>query len=102
MYERGYLSKLRSDRDDALRAQAFDEAYPLLSEGEKEYCDLAIQNLMVYRGLGKNGARALLIELILYCHMKPDEQDRRNEMGEVIRSEREWSMIKHNEEEAML
>lgn len=91
-YEKSFYSLLRKDRHDSQRANAFDEAYPLFSEPEKEWCERALTNLMD-QGLGAQQAKALVATILLFVSMKVDEQDKWREHGEYLRAEFEWATM---------
>lgn len=91
-YDRSFYVLLRKDRHDAQRAKAFDEAYPLFSEEEKDWCERALTNLMDH-GFGAQQAKALVATVLIFVHMKVDEQDKWREHGEYLRAEFEWATM---------
>jgi hypothetical protein len=69
----------------------FDEWVELQPAPVQASCDRAIRVLKVEWKLGDHQAKALLIQLILFLHMKPDEQNRWCEHGEYVQHEFEWA-----------
>ena len=89
-----FYELLRSDRDDAARARALDEWRATQPTEVRIYCDDAIRVLRIDQGLGENQAKALLCVLILFMHMKTDEQDKWRSHGEYIRAQHEWMLAR--------
>lgn len=90
-YDKTFYSCLRKDRHDTQRAKIFDEWEELQSPQVQAYCDGAVKKLKARWGLGDHQAKALLVQAILFVHMKVDEQDRWRQHGEYIRAEFEWA-----------
>lgn len=90
-YDKVFYSKLRKDRHDAQRAKIFDEWVEVQSAPVQASCDEALNRLKFKWGLSDQQAKSVLVQLILFMHMKPDERYRWVEHGNYIRSEFEWA-----------
>lgn len=85
-----FRSQLATNRDDRDRAAAFDAAYVNFTREEKAYCDRALANLMEIRGVGPHQAKSVLVQLLIFMHLKADERLRWWEHGRHLQSEWEW------------
>lgn len=94
-YNSTFYDLLRKDRDDAARAKVFDEWRELQSPEVQEACEEKLYRLKAAGNLGDNQAKAILCVLILFCHMKVDEQDKWRARGENLRAQFEWMCVKH-------
>jgi len=91
-YDKVFYDKyLRKDRHDATRARLYDEWREGLSEPEKASCDEALNKLQSKWHLGEQQAKALLVQCILFVHMKVDEQDKWRRHGETVRAQFEYA-----------
>lgn len=92
-----FYSLLKSDRDDASRASAFDAWLAEQPRDVQRACGFKLWVMTTDGGLSETGAKAMLAMLILFIHDEIDEQDKRRAHGEAVRQAYEWTMVKRKE-----
>lgn len=82
---------LRNDRDDQARAVIFDEWIFLQPLAVKSTLEWWLYQLVTDYNLSDTGAKSLLVSLIVYVSLQPDQQDLWDAHGEHVRAAFEWA-----------
>lgn len=90
-YNMTFMNKmLKKNRDDAKKAEVYDEMYPTWNAYQKRIVD-RLFSIGASNGFGVNGAKAFAVNFLVFFQMSPDEQEMWVAHGKAILAEYEWA-----------